>query len=140
MDTRPFLIACSAAAFSSVMSNPVLMASICAPTAALAEPSREADQDEQHRDPMDAAHRDERAEHERERRQHDPAAVPIDQSADPQAEDGSRERRNEIHLRESHAIDREVAQQRFGDQSEALRPSGQRADQGERRDAEHHPP
>src|SRR5207249_9325291 len=56
-----------------------------------------------------------------------------------EAEDGSGQGRHEIDLRESHAIDGEIAQQRFRDQAEPLRASWECADHGQGGHAEHDP-
>ena len=72
-------------------------------------------------------------------RQHAAAPVAIEQPADAEAAERADQGGDQVDLRVGDAAEAEIAQQRLGDEPEALRPSGQRPDHGERGHAQHDP-
>ena len=72
----------------------------------------------------------------RDRGEHDAGAEPIDQTADAQRAGGADDRGPEVQRGVGDAIEAEIGEQRFGDQTESLRAARQRADHRERRGSE----
>ena len=107
---------------------------------ALTEAARQRDGDRQRPERLRAAHHaDDHAEPGDDRGQHDARAETIDETADPDREQRSDQRRPQIELRVLDAADLQIRDQRLGHQAEALRPARQGADHGRRREQQHDP-
>ncbi len=72
-------------------------------------------------------------------RQHDPRPAAIDQTSDAKREERTDQRRDEVDLRVGDATDTKIADQRLGDEPQALRTAGQRAHHRQGGDAQHDP-
>ena len=89
---------------------------------------------------VDAAHGDDdEPEQDRDRGHDKTRSTPVDQAADAEGEQRADQRGDEVDLRVRDPADREVGEQRLGDEAKALRPARQRADHGQRRDADDDP-